>query len=75
MLMGMGLLALSERLENQEEPIARIAHVASFALCTGLVLYSTWHAYRLLNLRNNQRHTPALDRLIYKTINLQPLRI
>ena len=49
MLMGMGLLALSERLKNQEEPIARIAHVASSALGTGLVVYSTRQAYRLLN--------------------------
>jgi Leucine-rich repeat (LRR) protein len=44
MLMGMGLWALSERLKNQEGPIARIAHVASLALSTGLVLYSTRRA-------------------------------
>ena len=51
MLMGMGVWALSECLRNQEKPIAQIAHVASFALCTGLVVYSTRQAYRLkLNL-------------------------
>jgi Leucine-rich repeat (LRR) protein len=45
MLMGMGFWALSERLKNEEGPIARIAHVASFALSTGLVLYSARQMY------------------------------
>jgi Leucine-rich repeat (LRR) protein len=45
MSLGAGLLALSEHLQNQEGPIARIAHVASLTLSTGLILYSTRQMY------------------------------
>jgi Leucine-rich repeat (LRR) protein len=69
MLMGVGLWALSERLKNQEGPIARIAQVASLALSTGLVLYSTRRAYNdaatFLGIRN------ALD-LSYKQLTASP---
>jgi Leucine-rich repeat (LRR) protein len=59
MLMGMGLWVLSERLKNQEGPIARIAHVASLALSTGLVLYSSRQAYNDAIRIYNRRQTPS----------------
>jgi hypothetical protein len=62
-LMGMGLMALSEHLRDQDGPIERTVRVALMALSTGLVVYSTRQAYynttrTTLDLSRNQLTTP-----------------
>src|SRR5690242_10090322 len=60
LLIGMGCLALSECLRNEESLVGRTTHTALIALSTGLLLHSTRQVHSIPNVCYTQ-HTALPD--------------
>ena len=74
--LGIGLLALSECLRNQDEPVARIRQAYNTSICAApLHPHRFDPSHNQLTTSPDLRHTHALNELNLTTINLQSSRI